>query len=977
MDEFNEKLKPVSEISEGTNYSSEYLTLRCRQGRLKCTKIDGKWFTSEEELALYIKNISGDQDLLSISTVANETPYSAEYLGLRCRQGKLPSVKLAGKWFVTRQAVQKYVTEQQSNKSYRLNSGVDFVTQAEEVKKDLQHTEITDAQPRKKYISNKTFLTITAVLIVALLGSFVGANDVFLKNAQAASAKILQTLHNIQLSIFGDRYDENKLVGIINNLSRSINENSNNIAMQYRELKNDIASGKYIIHEQTIVKETSPSQVPNQIIVYGGNADSASLERLQLAHGDLQQKLVIIDNRINSLQNNKIDLRPFAQSQRIDHLNGVTIASATITNSTIAGYATTGELNNYLPLSGGNITGSLGVGSSSPAGQLGVVGEVYISGTTTIDNVLNVLNTGTSTITGRLEIEGRLLADGGGRVCTSSNGVCSAASAGGWTDDGTSVRLTTITDFVGIGTSTPGRTFSVEGQELVSGTSTVGNLLKVEGTGTSTFAGRLEVTGKILAEGGQRVCTSANGVCAGASVIAGNNIDISGSTISVQNTLFSMRDIFATTTGSSVYASSTLQASGNIIGYSGIFGQSLNASTTLHATGNATLAGNTTFTNATSSSFGILGGKLTNSSSATSSFAGGISLNQLTSAHAITINGNSTSTFSGGITANSLSFNLPNCTQALETDANGAIICGTDVDTNTTYTAGHNLSLLGTTFSVNSTLVGLDDVFATSSGASVYASSTIQATGNILGYSSLGIGTTTPGRTLSIGGQSLVTGTSTIGNLITVQGTGTSTIAGRLEVAGRLLADGGGRVCTSSNGVCSGSFTSFTAAGDTGSDSITNSETLTLVGGRNITTVGSTNQVLFDLNNALSIDSLTATTSLSTLGVLNASSTSHLTGTTTIGASVVVSGGATSTFFGGVSVGRDGLASAGGLTLTGGIINSQGTGTSSFAGGISLNQLTSAHAITVNGNSTSTFSGGISANSLSFNLPNCTQALET
>ncbi|MEK7576525.1 MAG: hypothetical protein AAB482_02400, partial [Patescibacteria group bacterium] len=143
----------------------------------------------------------------------------------------------------------------------------------------------------------------------------------------------------------------------------------------------------------------------------------------------------------------------------------------------------------------------------------------------------------------------------GAAVCTTSNGKCpTGADNSGWVDDGSVVRLTTSTDFVGIGTTTPGRELSIVGQYLVTGTSTIGNLISVQGTGTSTFAGRVEIAGRILAENGQRVCTSANGICASASMIAGNNIDISGTTISVQNTLYSMGDIFATTTGASVYA---------------------------------------------------------------------------------------------------------------------------------------------------------------------------------------------------------------------------------------------------------------------------------------------------------------------------------------------------------------------------------------------------------------------------------------
>src|SRR3990167_3851587 len=105
--------------------------------------------------------------------------------------------------------------------------------------------------------------------------------------------------------------------------------------------------------------------------------------------------------------------------------------------------------------------------------------------------------------------------------------------------------------------------------------------------------------------------------------------------------------------------------------------------------------------------------------------------------------GSGTSTFTGGIYANALSFNLPSCTEALETDANGAIICGTDA---TSGTGGANITVSGGIVSLDATLYSMGDIFATTSSASIYASSTIQATGNIIGYNAITLGTTTPYR---------------------------------------------------------------------------------------------------------------------------------------------------------------------------------------------------------------------------------------
>lgn len=50
--------------------------------------------------------------LVSISQVAERTPYSAEYISLLVRKGKIPAVKLTRDWLTTYQAVSLYVKKQ-------------------------------------------------------------------------------------------------------------------------------------------------------------------------------------------------------------------------------------------------------------------------------------------------------------------------------------------------------------------------------------------------------------------------------------------------------------------------------------------------------------------------------------------------------------------------------------------------------------------------------------------------------------------------------------------------------------------------------------------------------------------------------------------------------------------------------------------------------------------------------------------------
>ncbi|MEK7649348.1 MAG: hypothetical protein AAB367_00065 [Patescibacteria group bacterium] len=512
----------------------------------------------------------------------------------------------------------------------------------------------------------------------------------------------------------------------------------------------------------------------------------------------------------------------------------------------------------------------------------------------------------------------------GATVCTTSTSGCVGSNDSGWTDDGSVVRLTTDTDLVGVGTSTPGRTFSVSGQSLVSGTSTVGNLLVVRGTGTSTFTGGIYTN---ALQTNLASCDSLDTDASGA-IVCGT--DLSGGSATpnlvyrsfsgtkyftasstVDELAFRFDDGFVSSASSSIAgnldldgvlnlsdilnASSTAHITGNttlgsVLNVLGV----LNASSTGHVTGNFTVGGN-----ATSTALG-LSGKLVNTSTATSTFTGGIFANAfqtnlplcdsldtdaggaivcgsdansggspfawthttgeninattsiiqlsngfissgasssisdalhltgtvnyttltgvgdtlyssdtsgtlarlaagtrgtilsmttggipgwvststlawkndsatstflaglsagtggLVSSDGLTLSGGilnasqitGTSTFGGGIYANDFRTNLLSC-NSLDTDSAGAIVCGTDADT--TYTAGNNLTLTGTQFAVKTNLYSMGDIFATSTGSSLYASSTVQATGNIIAYASgLFGGTTTPWRGASL-----------------------------------------------------------------------------------------------------------------------------------------------------------------------------------------------------------------------------------
>lgn len=60
---------------------------------------------------------TGGEELVKITDIAKETPYAAEYLSLRARQGKLKSQKIGNIWYTTREAINEYRATQDARKN--------------------------------------------------------------------------------------------------------------------------------------------------------------------------------------------------------------------------------------------------------------------------------------------------------------------------------------------------------------------------------------------------------------------------------------------------------------------------------------------------------------------------------------------------------------------------------------------------------------------------------------------------------------------------------------------------------------------------------------------------------------------------------------------------------------------------------------------------------------------------------------------
>jgi len=65
----------------------------------------------DESLAVYLSSFGGADALIPLSELAKNSSYSAEYLGLRARQGALSAVKTGKAWHSTKRALKEYVKE--------------------------------------------------------------------------------------------------------------------------------------------------------------------------------------------------------------------------------------------------------------------------------------------------------------------------------------------------------------------------------------------------------------------------------------------------------------------------------------------------------------------------------------------------------------------------------------------------------------------------------------------------------------------------------------------------------------------------------------------------------------------------------------------------------------------------------------------------------------------------------------------------
>jgi hypothetical protein len=72
--------------------------------------------SSERVLNIYLNAIE-EPEILSLKEASEISPYSADYLGLLARRGRIGAFKKGNKWMITKPELLKYVNEMKSKRS--------------------------------------------------------------------------------------------------------------------------------------------------------------------------------------------------------------------------------------------------------------------------------------------------------------------------------------------------------------------------------------------------------------------------------------------------------------------------------------------------------------------------------------------------------------------------------------------------------------------------------------------------------------------------------------------------------------------------------------------------------------------------------------------------------------------------------------------------------------------------------------------
>ncbi|MEK7480974.1 MAG: hypothetical protein AAB604_02645, partial [Patescibacteria group bacterium] len=454
----------------------------------------------------------------------------------------------------------------------------------------------------------------------------------------------------------------------------------------------------------------------------------------------------------------------------------------------------------------------IGIGTTTPGKTLSVHGTLAVEGnaTSTFGSGLTIARGGLNFALPSCSGSNALTTDAGGGV------ICSAITGSGGNPPNLIYRTLSTTKYYTASTSASDNlAFHFNNGFVSSASSTIAGALTLEGaitnnaSATSTFSGGISVgsgglasskgisltggviqtSGAILSSASATSTFSSGGISAGGGGLASSKgISITGGTSRLgtivsgtwQGTgvgaIYGGTGQTTYTTGDLLYSDATNSLAKRAVGTRGqILSVSTGGTPAWIATSTfAHLNAANAFTNTGTSTFS--GGILASGFESTNGLSISDGILRIGGTGTTTIYGDTaTSTFDGGINivAGGIDINLTSCTQALETDAGGAIICGTDDGALIPNLIYRTLST--TKYYTASTSASDNLAFHFNNGFVSSASSTIAGT---LTVTSSATSTFNGGAGILAGGFESTNGLAISDGILRIGGTGTTTIYG-------------------------------------------------------------------------------------------------------------------------------------------------------------------------------------------------------
>ena len=468
--------------------------------------------------------------MLSARKAAVRLDCAADYVTKLCREGKLDGVRVRKAWYVKEGSIARFEDERAAAKVARSEELAEL--RRKENEQFQQRTIQREQSPitRLSYFAN-THASVFAFSVSVFFGIVFFAGASFLPSSKyssertSQSAALITQIHSpfftIQPSVFADL--ANFFGSLFGTHTAQVAQTAPAAPVA---VTTPVVTPAPVATPTPVVAVTStPAPIVKQTVVNQNTYPVRERVVVEATSTGISQQA--LDQQLNELRSNfsrTVTSAPtpyatggvtneIALSQRIDQLNNVTITGLTVHG--------TSNFSDSINLASGcfSVQGVCinGSGSATPAGSDGQIqfntgGALNATSSLYYDNTTGFLGVGTSTPQSMLALGAggviRITSnDGSSNGCFAEIGGqlqyandCStfqaftAAAAGGWTDTGTTVHLSTDSELVGIGTSTPYAKLTVWGDStnatddalaVVNSASTT--LLTVSNSGLTTI----------------------------------------------------------------------------------------------------------------------------------------------------------------------------------------------------------------------------------------------------------------------------------------------------------------------------------------------------------------------------------------------------------------------------------------------------------------------------------------------------------